>query len=757
MKIFLKTSAPLLVFLLVVTLAFTYWLVPHLKADLTQWDHDSERSGATILAESLSDDMKAGQSTAVAATLDRIWANRPDWALVEAYDVQGTRFYPATAASPPSGLQKVSVSIMASKERLGSLVIYFDGSLRASAATHIIHDFQGAVLAVGTGLLVLTLLLHWLFVTQPIKKLRQYFTTFDSANLGNSSATFANDEVGDLSRSFENVRQELTRRQQSLATALELAESESQKNLALRVIAEEANKSKSNFLSMVSHELRTPMNAIMGMTSVLITGQLDPELRLRMKTVEDASEHLLAVINQILDFSSAESGSDRLEEVSFDLHELVAVTMRIIESLPAAQTLQIATRIGENVPRRLQGDARRIKQVLLNLLANAIKFTPQGSVNLHVSATLEPADRVRLCLAVSDTGPGITASMHQKIFDPFVKVSDFSGGTGLGLSICRHYALMMDGDITMVSTEGVGSTFTFCATLRSAVETDRVEALKSLNILDTAPEAPYEALVASAARICDTPIALISLVDESRQWFKAKVGLSASETPREHAFCAHAILDPGQTMVVPDATADARFASNPLVTADPHIRFYAGVPLKDDLGNGLGTLCVIDTKARELNPMQLAELDRLAQQASRLLQTRLQSPLRVLVAEDTPTSALVIRLILEGLGHNVRVVGDGQQAVQALLEGPFDLVFMDIQMPVMDGLEATRAIRQQGQGFAQAPIVGCSAFASDLDRQKALDSGMTDYLVKPLKAKDVQLMIARLSAASPAGSRPAPL
>lgn len=637
MKIFLKTSGSVLVFLLVITLGFAFWLVPNLNDELTQWDQDSERSGATILAEALSTDMKAGQLTEVATTLNRIWANRPDWALVEAYDAQGTRFYPATAASPPSGLQKVSVRITASKERLGSLVIYFDGSLRASTVRRGIREFVVAVVVLGTGLLALTLLLHWVFVTKPIKRLRRNFTTFDSASKGRALATFANDELGELSQSFDNFRKELASRQQALTVARELAEAESQKNLTLRVSAETANKAKNNFLSMVSHELRTPLNAIIGMTSIVINGPLDAELRLRMKTVEDASEHLLAVINQILDFSSADSGSEHVAEFAFDVHDLVATTMRIIESLPAAQALHLAASLDEDVPRLVQGDARRIKQVLLNLLGNAIKFTQQGSVSLHVSATLEAADHVQLFLSVSDTGPGITASMHQKIFDPFVKASNFSGGTGLGLSICRRYAQMMGGTLTMESAEGVGSTFILCVPLRSV---------------------------------------------------RAGVGLAASQTPRE----------------------------------------ISATPLK--------------------------ELDSLTQQASLLLQTRSQPALQVLVAEDTPTSALVIRLMLEGLGHTVRVVGDGQQAVQALLEGPFDLVFMDIQMPVMDGLEATRAIRQHGQALAQLPIVGCSAFASDLDRQKALDSGMTDYLVKPLKAKDVQLLIARLSAAGPAGSHP---
>ncbi len=760
MKIFLKTSGPVLMFLVVISLGFTLWLVPNLSAELTQWDHDSERSGATMLAEALSDDMKTGQLTSVAATLNRVWANRPDWALVEAYDAQGTRIFPTQAASLPSGLQKVSVRISASKERLGNLVIYFDGSLRAHTVRHAILEFEVAVLAIGSSLLALTLLLHWIYVTRPIRKLRQNFTTFDSSGQSQPLANFANDEIGELTQSFEKFRLELANRQQALTLARQLAEEESQKNLVLRLSAEEANKAKSNFLSMVSHELRTPMNAIMGMASVVMSGPLDAELRPKIQTIEDSSEHLLAVINQILDFSSAESGKEHIETVAFDLHELVAATIRIIESLPAAHRLDITATLGEGVPRLLRGDARRIKQILLNLMGNAVKFTQQGSVRLQVSATVEPADRMRLCLSVRDTGPGIAASMHQKIFEPFVKVSDFSGGTGLGLAICRRYALMMDGDLTMESTQGMGSTFTFCVTLeavqvQSTEESARLTALTELNILDTEPEAPYDAIVASASRICKAPIALISFVDDTRQWFKAKVGLAASQTPREQAFCAHAILDPAQTLIVPDAARDPRFASNPLVTGEPRIRFYAGVPLKDEAGRGLGTLCVIDTTPRELSAQQLTELDRLAQQASQLLQNRSKWPLRVLVAEDTPTSALVVRLMLEGLGHTVQVVGDGQQAVQALLTASFDLVFMDIQMPVMDGLQATRLIRQQGQSLATVPIVGCSAFASELDRKNAIDSGMTDYLVKPIKRRDVQLLIAQLSLTNLPGNRPA--
>ena len=761
MKIFLKTSGPVVLFFLVITLGFALWLVPRLGADLTQWDDDSERNNATILAEALSNDMKAGNHAAVGTTLSRVWANRPDWALVEAFDDQGQRIYPTSATVAPTGLQKVSVRITGTKERLGSLVVYFDGSLRADTVRHALRDFETAVLVIGLALLALTLLLHWQYVTRPIRALRKNFTHVDASGQGPPQASFTNDEIGELSQSFEKFRQELVLREQALTAARHLAEEDSRTNLSLRMAAEEANRAKSSFISMVSHELRTPMNGIMGMASVIANGPLDDELRSRIQTIEESSEHLLALINQILDFSSAESGQEVLADEAFDLHSLISATMRILESLPAARTLAVSASVDDAVPQWLRGDARRIKQVLINLMGNAIKFTRQGSVSLQVTAIVEPGDRVRLCLAVTDTGPGISPAQQASIFEPFVKLSGFSGGTGLGLSICRRYAQLMGGELKVQSTEGVGATFSFCVPLqRVAAQMDsepaRLRALTALKILDTQPEEAYDAIVARASRICDTPIALISMVDDTRQWFKARVGMAASETPREHAFCAHAIQNPELTMVVQDAAADSRFIDNPLVTGEPNIRFYAGVPLKDALGHGLGTLCVIDTQPRLLSVAQLTALEDLARQASQLLQSRTRTSLRVLVAEDTPTSALVVRLMLVDLGHTVRVVSDGQQAVQALSEESFDLVLMDIQMPVMDGLTATQAIRQQGAPSDALPIVGCSAFASDQDRQNALDAGMTDYLSKPIRRTDFQLLLARLSAASASGNRPAP-
>ena len=252
---------------------------------------------------------------------------------------------------------------------------------------------------------------------------------------------------------------------------------------------------------------------------------------------------------------------------------------------------------------------------------------------MQVSAAAIEPDRVRLCLAVTDSGPGIPAAMQENIFEPFVKLSGFSGGTGLGLSICRRYAVLMGGELSLESTEGVGSTFNFCIPLR----------------------------------VLPTP--------------------------------ANGELQPA----TPEASDQGRLA--------PADQPTAGRPVE-----------ALPSRA-----------------------------FRILVAEDTPPSALVMQLLLVGLGHTVRLVGDGRQALQALSEESFDLVLMDIQMPVMDGLSATQAIRHTGQPWHAVPVVGCSALASELDRRNAIESGMTDYLVKPVKREDFQRLIARLSEARRAG------
>jgi CheY-like chemotaxis protein/HPt (histidine-containing phosphotransfer) domain-containing protein len=494
------------------------------------------------------------------------------------------------------------------------------------------------------------------------------------------------------------------------------------------------------------------------MTSVIKALPMERKLQDGILTIETAAEQLLAIVNNVLDIERLEAGAMQLDIVNFDMHNLVAHVRRIIAALPAAGALDIESSVDPEVPRFLLGDQGRISQIVINLMSNAVKFTERGSVRLRVSSQAEGPDRVRVRFAVQDTGKGIPRSMHQRVFESFEQVSASTGGTGLGLTISREFAKRMGGELTLESSEGAGSTFTFsvplqCGLPQPANEPQRLSALHALGILDSAPEPVLDELVAEAARVCEVPIALVSLVDEHRQWFKAQTGLEVSETPREQAFCAHAILTPERLMVVPDAQADPRFSANPLVTADPRIRFYAAAPLVDAAGHALGTLCVLDRVPRELTVEQLAELHRLAGTVMALLSMR---SLRVLVAEDTPASQLVLRLMLEQQGHSVRVVGDGEQAVRAFAEEPFDLVLLDIQMPVMDGLKAARALRRLERGGRDFPIVGLSAYATQKDRDNAIESGMTSYLTKPVRASDLATLIAQLMKARPAtGMAPA--
>lgn len=526
----------------------------------------------------------------------------------------------------------------------------------------------------------------------------------------------------------------------------------------LRVAKDEAvalSVAKGKYASTVSHEIRTPLNAVIGMTSVIKRLPMDRRLQDGILTIENAAEQLLTIVNNVLDIERIGAGAMPLNSVNFDVHMLVAHVMQFVSALPAARSLDVVSSVDAEVPRFLLGDQGHIVQILLNLMSNAVKFTERGSVRLRVSSQAEGPDRVRVRFAVQDAGIGIPRSMHEGVFEPFEQVSAATGGTGLGLTICREFAERMGGEVTLESGEGAGSTFTFSVPLQRGLplpanEPQRLSALHALGILDSAPEPAFDELVAEAARVCEVPIALVSLVDEHRQWIKAKVGLEASQTPREQAFCAHAILTPERLMVVPDARADPRFSANPLVTADPRIRFYAAAPLVDATGHALGTLCVLDRMPRELSAAQLAELQRLAGKVTALLTAGPARPLRVLVAEDTPASQLVLRLILEQQGHSVRVVGDGEQAVRAFAEEPFDLVLLDIQMPVMDGLQAARAMRQLERGGRDLPIVGLSAYATQKDRENAIESGMTSYLAKPVRASDIATLIAQLMNLRPA-------
>ncbi|KZE42885.1 ATP-binding protein [Microbacterium sp. T32] len=390
-----------------------------------------------------------------------------------------------------------------------------------------------------------------------------------------------------------------------------------------------ATSAKSTFLATMSHEMRTPLNAILGMNELLASTDLDPVQRDYADRAAASGSLLLDVVTDILDFSKIEAGAIDLVKAPFDLRRLVTSTVTVLSFAAESKGLTVSAEYDPAVPTYVMGDATRLRQVLVNLLGNAVKFTAAGEVRVHVTRGTGP-DAVHF--AVTDTGIGIPPEALQRIFEPFTQADESTtrthGGTGLGLSICDALVRMMGGRMRVESEIGQGSTFSF------------------------------EIALAATAPPAISPRAVVRIGRDP----------SAPRTPVE--------------------SRPPRNDSAPVVTAS------VGLP-------GTGSL-------------------------------------NVLVAEDNPTLQLLSTQILSRLGHRSAVVGTGADAVDAVAREAYDIVLMDIHMPVMDGLEATRAIRAAGDSITQPYIIALTAGATEQDRDDCLRAGMNGYVTKPFTMKDLR-------------------
>lgn len=396
-----------------------------------------------------------------------------------------------------------------------------------------------------------------------------------------------------------------------------LALLESQKALeAAKIQAEKATRAKSDFLACMSHDIRTPMNAIIGMTDVLAEAELGEEHRQYLRVIRSAGETLLHLINDILDFSKIEAGELRLESIAYNLREVVADSIDITKVRAREKGLEIFTEITDAVPQDQLGDPIRVRQILINLIGNAIKFTEKGNVTVKVACESYPSRTPHLVFSVSDTGIGIPAEKQAALFQKFMQVDSSTtrkyGGTGLGLAICKQLVELMGGHISVESEQGRGSTFHF-------------------------------------RLIANSPAA------------------AAIEVPRREA-------------------------------------------------------------ARESAPSQSSE-----------------SSLRILLADDTPENRLLIQTYLKKTAHHLETAENGQIAFELFKTKKYDLVLMDMQMPVMDGYTTTREMRtwEQTQGAKPTPIIAITAEAMAEDAERSSMAGCTDHVVKPIRKARLAEVIAR--------------